>query len=369
MWAAAQCGCEWMARADRLDFINVSGTSHQIGFQLGKRLRSMGKSIVTSCKARYESRDVPWHTVLKNARQFLPYAEEYAPSYLEMIRGYACGSGLRFEDLFVTMCGDEKGMCTDIALSDSSTADGSVLSAHTEDWCEEDKGHLALVKVKRKGSPEYLAMTFGGLEVIGGVNDAGISVTVNSLAPNDVRTGIPKSFVAHQILSCSRLDLAMKACIPETRGSAYNYNICHESGTIACVECSATDFSVLSPAHGLLVHTNHYLDPRMLRYETTFSRAHGSMAGYEASTIVRLNRARRLAKEILGSASVDGLMEILKDHANFPASICAHPDTSVPEQGRTRTIYSEVIDVTHRSMWIGLGNPCKAGFRCYKLRE
>lgn len=351
----------------RLDIASVSGDAEEVGFRLGRKYKKLGGSMLSYCKARYRSRGISWQSVLKSAGQFLPYAEDYSPSYVEMMRGYARGSGLAFNELFVNMCGDEKGMCTDIALSNDATADGSVLSAHTEDWREEDQDHLAMVRLKRKGAPAYLAITFGGLEVIGGVNEAGISVTVNSLAPNDIRVGVPKTLVAHEVLSCNRLDRALRACVPAHRGSGYNYNICHRSGEIVSVETSATDFSALPPRQGCLVHTNHYLDPRMHRYETLFSQPEKEMMGYAVSTVVRFNRARRLVRKMLGSADINGLVEVLKDHVNYPDSICGHIDRSLPQHARTKTIYSEVIDVSDRSIWLGLGNPCKSKFHRYDL--
>ncbi len=68
----------------------------------------------------------------------------------------------------------------------------------------------------------------------------------------------------------------------------------------------------------------------------------------------------RLLRENFGQLSPERLMDLLKDHANYPASICRHGIETV-------TVFSILIDVTHRRAWIGRGRPVETTYTEYTL--
>jgi isopenicillin-N N-acyltransferase-like protein len=51
-------------------------------------------------------------------------------------------------------------------------------------------------------------------------------------------------------------------------------------------------------------------------------------------------------------------MDILRDHGSSPQSICLHPD---PEEGdeASAVVFSMVVDLEERRMWVAPGNPCE----------
>lgn len=347
-----------MSRKSGFRIIEASGSHYEIGFKLGEQCKDLVESMMEDMKIRVKAAGLTWDSAVSDARKHLPFAEEFDPAYIEWIRGYAEGSGFKFEDLFVYFCQETEGsLCTDLAVNNEVTSDGSVLAAHTEDWYPIDEKHLVLVHGKPKGEPAFLAMTLGGLQIDCGLNSAGISVTQNSLYQNDVRIGVPKSFVARKILASKTIGDAMRAALPEKRGSSYNNNLCDSSGEIYSLEGSATDFCALYAHEGYLVHTNHYLSQRMAKYE----------AGAGANSIIRYNRALRLLKRELGKVTVASLANILSDHVNYPNSICRHINESAPPLERYKTIFSIIIDVTHLKILICHGNPCVGEYKEYKL--
>jgi len=348
--------------------IEASGSHHEIGFKLGERCKDLAESMMKDMRIRGKAAGLTWDRVVSNARKHLPFAEEFDPEYVEWIRGYAEGSGLKFEDLFVYFCEEAGGgLCTDLAVNSEVTSDGAVLSAHTEDWYPLDEKHLVLIRGKPKGEPAFLAMTLGGLQIDCGLNSAGISVTQNSLYQSDVRIGVPKEFVARKILASKTIGDAIRAALPEKRGSSYNNNLCDSSGEVYSLEGSATDFCALYAHEGYLVHTNHYLSHRMKKYETAFQKANEKSPGAGADSIVRYNRALRLLKRELGKVTVASLANILSDHVNHPNSICRHIDESDPPLERYKTIFSIIIDVTHLKVLVCHGNPCAGKYKEYKL--
>ncbi len=344
----------------------MSGSYAAMGAKAGSACKPEVRRMIAEAKDSVKRRSLVWETARVNAGKHLPFIEGYDPPQLEYIRGYAKGSGVPFEDLLLRFCLDEKGLCTDIMVNGDATADGGVYSAHTEDWTSSSQENLVLLKAKPKGRPSVLVMTLGGLEWICGVNSAGITLTGNSLYPNDTRVGIPKLMIAPKLLASETPGDALSAATPEHRASSYNNNITHSSGERYCVEGTATDFAILYPDDGYLVHANHYVHPRLASYETAFGEGARSIPG-ASSTIVRYHRAMRLIRSQLGDVTKESLMEVMRDHVNRPASICRHELGDVPEHDRTKTTFALVLDPVKKRMHLCVGNPCEGEFVEHKL--
>ena len=351
----------------RLKTVEVSGTYESMGRKLGSACERESALMVSDAKALFKRDSRDWDKAVRNVRKHVPFLEEYDPNQVEFIRAYAKGSGLSFEDVFVLFCLDEKGLCTDVMVNGEATEDGGAYAAHTEDWTVKSQKYLVLVRAKPKDGPSMLAMTHAGLEWITGMNSAGISISGNSLYQNDTRIGVPKLMVASKALASATIGQALAASTPVHRGSSYNNNICHSSGEMYCVEGSATDFAVLYPDDGYLVHTNHYIHPSMKKYEAVFG-AHGMRTLDGCSgTLVRYNRARRMVRARLGDVTLETLSEILRDHVNHPDSICSHPLESADELDRWKTTYAVLMDLVGKKMHICVGNPCEGEFKPYSL--
>jgi len=333
-----------------------------MGLKLGHQCKSIAVSMLAQAKTGLSRKGTPWSQAIKRGQDYLPFAEEFDSKYVELLRGYSSGSELRFEDIFTILCGGERGLCTDVMVNGQATSDGSVLSAHTEDWRSVDEKHVVLVYGRPRGDPSFLIMSLGGFELVSGLNAAGISFSGNSLSQNDMRVGVPKMFVARRIAASRTISQAITASAPADRGSSYNNNICHSSGEMYCVEASATDFSLLCSHDGFLVHTNHYLDPRMSKYEMLFQGRDGTHLGEGSGSLVRYHRALRLVKNGLGNIDVKYLTTILSDHVNRPNSICNHVDSKLPPNERDKTLYATIVDLTRLEMMVCWGNPCEGRF-------
>jgi len=348
-------------KASPLKVVDASGTSGQIGRKLGRACKPEARSMLEDSKTRMRAKGKSWESALALTSLFMPYAEEHDPEYLEWVEGYAEGSGLASEDLMVLLCEGEKGYCTDVAASGEQTRDGTVLLAHNEDWRETDLEHVVLIRIKPKKGPRFFAVTNGGLELILGMNSEGICFTGNSVYPTDERVGIPKLFLSRQQLLARSIDESMAAALPAGRASSYNTNLVHRSGEMYCIEGSATAHAAMYAADGYLVHTNHYLDPRMQKFEAVYGTDDKSLKDC-TGTFVRYNRARRLLRKSLGDVTADTLKAILKDHVNYPNSICNHPMQGYPPHERYGTNFSVIFDLNESKMSVCKGNPCKGKY-------
>lgn len=352
----------------RLKIVEVSGSYENMGSKVGSACKREVRDMLAEARDSLKRRRLVWEKARASAGKHLPFAEDYSKDQVEFVRGYAKGSGVPFEDLFLMFCLDEKGLCTDIMVNGDATADGGVYSAHTEDWTESSEGHLVMVKAKPKGKPSLMVMTLGGLEWIGGLNSAGLTITGNSLYQNDTRVGVPKLFVAPQVLASETPGMALSAATPGHRASSFNNNITHSSGEMYCVEGTATDFAVLYPDDGYLVHANHYLHPRLTKYETAFGGEGARTIADASSTVVRYHRALRLVRSQLGEVTKESLMEIMRDHVSRPGSICRHVRKDEAPHERSKTTFAVVLDPVNQKMHLCLGNPCEGEFKEYSLR-
>ena len=356
-----------MSRVKTLPVVEASGKPHAMGLMIGKKCRTRAlayrRSMADSIK-HYTG--VEWPLAVARARDFLPYSEEFYPDFVEEIRGYSEGAKVPFEEAF-TMCCHEllsaEGMrgCTDLAVNGDVTADGSVIAAHNEDWSYDALETVVLLHAKPSGKPEFFTTSYAGLLPSCGMNSAGISLTGNALGPNDVRTGIPKVFPVRKVLEAKRIGQALEFAMPADRASSYN-NICSDrNGEIYSLEGSATDCGWIYAIDGYLVHTNHYVVPKMEKFE--------SDPNALTCSRFRYHRALRLIEDQLGAVTVDSLKEILRDHVNRPGSICRHAEPGLHPLDVSETIFSVIYDLTHLDAYVLKGKPCSGEYAKFSLKR
>lgn len=344
--------------------VTASGTHYQIGATLGKKCRDQALRMERRWRSWISAS--PGATVkstLAYARRSLPMTREFYPQYVEELEGYAEGSGVDFDVVYALLCdfpdtGRGRG-CTDIAVSSQWTKDDSVYAVHNEDVCPYNFVDMTIARIKPVDEPGIIALAYGGIQPTAGMNSAGISLTGNALVPNDTRIGIPKMVPCRKVLRESGVYQALKASMPEGRGHSFNNIICDSNGEIYSMEGSATTFDALYAEEGWLIHTNHYLSPKMWRFEENMHT--------RFSSILRYNRARKLFRKELGQVDLSTFMRVLSDHVGYPESICRHPDPDLEEEEQTQTIFTVAFDLTNKVAWISAGNPCKGGFKRYEL--
>jgi len=63
------------------------------------------------------------------------------------------------------------------------------------------------------------------------------------------------------------------------------------------------------------------------------------------------------------------LQGILRDHVNYPDSICNHAVYDTDPLDREKTITSLVMDLTARQMHVAWGNPCENKYHTYQMDD
>jgi len=349
--------------------IKVGGSHREIGRQIGeacaKQVRHNIESSKTLIDDSFEILELNWEGAQIQSRKYIPFAQERYPQYVDEMIGISEGAGVSFEDIAavnaleaVTMDALHLSKCTSLAVNEQLTADGHVLIAHNEDWLPEDEQDVYLVHVSPDDEPPFLAMTYGGLLPNIGFNAHGIAQCCDSVYPNDSRIGIPRVIVSRAILSARTPGEAIRHTLVPRRAAGYNHLLAHDSGEIYNVEVSSKRFAILYAHDGYLVHTNHYLDDHMQAIEDEPDEL--------VATRVRYFRALRKLRHI-NQHTIKSLESILKDHINFPNSICNHAVDDLEPLDREKTIVSLIIDLNSRLMHVAWGNPCLNSYNIYHL--
>jgi isopenicillin-N N-acyltransferase like protein len=350
--------------------IEVSGTHREMGRQIGEAVREQVEHSIANAHilidAAYNMLELTWQGAQNQSRKYLPFAEERYPQYVEEMRGIAEGANVEFEDIAtlnameaVTTDALHLTRCTSMAVNEERTADGHVLIAHTEDWIPEDENDVFVISARPDNEPPFLAMTYGGLLPNVGFNACGIAQLINSVYPSDSRVGIPRLVVARAVLSSRRISGAIGRAVVQHRAAGYNHLLVHESGEMYSIEVSARKFEILYAHDGVMVHTNHYLEPGMQQVEKDPEEL--------ISSRVRYFRASRLLSQN-NKHTIKSLQTIQQDHVNIPNSICNHNIEGDPLD-REKTINAMVIDLNMREMHIAWGNPCQNTYYTYHLKE
>jgi len=343
--------------------VEARGTHREVGRQRGEAARELIAANVAAYRDGFEV--LAGRSFDRAAEELAPYLEQarrHVPHCVEELEGMAEGSGVPFDDLLVLNCGEEltcdpdepSGHCTSFALR----ADGRTLLAHNEDWYAVDAGRTIVVRATLPGDLRLLSVTTAALLSATGLNSRGLAACGNTLYSADARVGVPNAFICRVLLECSDAEEARRFVhlAPRARGS--NHLIADASGRIIDVETSALDAADTSSTTWL-AHTNHYVLDRMTSHEASTSR----------STRARLSRARELLASTASSADdpVRRAARVLRDHANEPDTICAHPDPSDPPIAREMTCYSQIWDLSALTVWACDGPPCKGEYLPYSL--
>ena len=351
----------------QLQVLRVGGTHRETGAQIG---RACAETIRHA--ASFEGQTIPEG---RSRREQMDLADRYRevtvaayPWYEEELEGAAEAADVDPRALFacvieeiwyVPYARQNQGRCTDLVAVPPATREDHVLVAHNNDMPRSYQDELVAIEYAVDGEPTIFAIG-NGVWISCGWNDAGISMSGNELAPLDERVGVPREVQYRSMLRQPTLERALGEALRHDRASSYNQVLVTAGAEVVNVEGSATDAELTtSDDRGHLVHTNHYVCPRMVRYEGDPSYVAHSSARYARG-------AELLASTEPGSVTVEMLRGFLADHEGEPDCLCRHPERN-PGPSRSGTSFWWVADLTEMRLHFGRGNPCDSVAQEYRF--
>lgn len=353
---------------DRFPLVEVSGTNYEMGRQHGELCATAINSFVQSMYSEVRAH-LGWsrEKVLEQVHVYDKFIEEFAPHLHQEMKGIAEGAALSFPEILLLQVRGEFTQavtggqeCTSYAIIGAQTAEGEVLVGQNVDLQESFEEQGIMLHMTPKKGPRMLCCTLAGSLGHNGINSHGMGWAGNALDCGGWRPGVPRYILFRTMLEQESLDVAIGELRRARRASSCNYMLAHASGAIADVESLVEGDAVLRPSNGFLAHANNYLAQELAGYEKLLPQLPDSG--------IRGTRMKELLEERRESFSVETVMQALKDHHNYPQSICRHQlsDREAPF-ATMKTIASVVSRPASGVMHAAVGNPCRREFYAYKL--
>ncbi|WP_224270983.1 C45 family autoproteolytic acyltransferase/hydolase [Haloprofundus salinisoli] len=369
--------------------LELSGGPHDRGITHGEELRNEIQANVETYVDRFSKLGLDETALRERTDRYLSLIESCDEAYATEMRAIADGSGLPLEDIVLLNARYEiryaaaarqakntsKNTGSESNDPDVTGTDGCTSFGIQSERTDNDHSYLGqnwdfipglelfMMDVRRDGGPNHIALSEAG--IVGGkigVNEAGIGMVINGLASSrdgDDPYRTPFHVRCRKVLSADRLDVALRPLITEDWTCSANFMIGHSVGEMLDVEVAPRSVNYHYPTDHLLVHANHF---------EAQDDVESMLERLNPHTLCRAPRLKRLLSghDVLDEAKMVGA---LRDHFGHPASICKHPDESLPKHRWFRTNASVVIDLTERRMRVADGPPCESEYHEYRVAE
>jgi len=166
-------------------------------------------------------------------------------------------------------------------------------------------------------------------------------------------------------LNSRTLGEATGAAIQTKSANGVNLHIVSKEGIAVDIELANDGYDVMFNHEGVFAHTNHFISSKLLtfvkdRYQERTPDSH-----------IRLGVAQRELRNAQGPITIQTIQNILKDHANYPDSICRHAESDPHPIGKRgaifETVFSIVANVSDGVMYVADGVPCSTEYVAYRF--
>ncbi|MCM3272340.1 C45 family autoproteolytic acyltransferase/hydolase [Paenibacillus elgii] len=351
----------------------VRGSAFERGKQLGQLAKQQIIHNIETYKALFlEMAQVQWQAARAYAIQYIPWIERYDAEILDEIKGISEGAEVDLIDLIVLNTRSEiitnlagsnvpSDGCTSMAVVPEATKNQEMLLGQNWDWNNRVKPGMIVLEINQAPRPAILMVTEAGIVGKIGMNSAGIGVCLNFLGTSEREMGVPIHIVLRGILNSKTLPQAVGQVARLTRGTSANYLIAHKEGEALNVEAAPTNYDVLYPTEGYLVHANHFIGPRMVTI-------HDTARIISPDTHLRQGRANKQLASYGKEIDTDALKRIFRDHGGYPDGICRHGEVLAPDLGRpmiSSTVFSIIMNMSQGTFELAIGQPCENPYEVY----
>jgi isopenicillin-N N-acyltransferase-like protein len=290
------------------------------------------------------------------------YVARHAPELLEEIAGIAEGAGAEYRDVlqlnlptflvwsFIPLD------CSQVWLGPPGTLDGRVYLAKTRDVGFGTLRHVVLHRSYADGIETMEVSAAGSVTWPGsGLSSRGLAFSTSGVWSRRM-TFAAEAVGAAWLLTNTHLLLRDSASVAEfidrlraqPRWSSMNLLVSDEHSAVA-IEAMPDRLAVAGPADGILIRTNHFLDPALAGFSPD--------SDENPSSYHRMEVARARTSEGHGAWTLGGLAQLLASHDGYPnLSICRHQVNGAGSW----TLYASIANVTDQTFTVLLDNPCLA---------
>jgi isopenicillin-N N-acyltransferase-like protein len=353
--------------------VAVEGTYAAMGHELGVRTRDLvAQSLQTYLRRFRDDAGLSDADVLRWGGTYLDVARSYDSRIADMLTGLAEGAGqpvehitalnARTEMLYGSGYRDEG--CTSIAVLPRHTAEGHTVLAQNWDWHPEQGPVTFLLATRDTDGFAVLTLAEGGMLAKSGLNSAGLGVCANLLVSDRDAggRGVPYHYLLRGVLQSPRMSVALREVLDVPRISSGNLLLADAGGEAIDLEVAPGTFGHLLPTDGLLTHSNHF---------ASAIDVHDMKVASSALTLLRPVRVRHLLEDAAAARTVTvaDVATALRDHYSFPDSVCRHVDPDLEPADHITSVYSVLMDLDARTLYIAAQHPCENPYTRWQLDE
>jgi isopenicillin-N N-acyltransferase like protein len=234
---------------------------------------------------------------------------------------------------------------------------GHTLLAQNWDWHPSLRESVVLWTIVEPDGRWLVTMTEAGILAKIGINSRGVGLCVNILESS--ADGGPGGIPVHVLmrLALQRCDDAAAAGVL-LEASEVSGSTCFSVGSpgaLACYEVSPAGVARIEPEHGVLLHTNHFLEPT--------GDAEDVHRRESPTTVARLEELERRVRRAPGRLDAAAVKAALRSHDARPNAICCHDPDNECYADRTETLVSVCLDLDELRFEISEGAPCSSPYR------
>jgi predicted choloylglycine hydrolase len=286
-----------------LSFIEIAGTSHEVGVGLGR----FGREIVHRHLVKghawasvMEFRDDPRITSIRGL------VEARFPAYWAELRGLAVGLDLPFDDVFLWNCrGDVWAFAPD-GCTTVQVPGREPLLAHNEDGDPGLRGHCALAHVRPEGGVAFTSFVYPA-SIPGhtfAVTEAGLVQAVNNIRSRRIGVGLPRMVLGRALLDCRTLDEAVRFLETSERAGAFHMTLAQKGDPrLVSIEYTHTTCS-LAVIDRPRCHANHLVHDGTLQEEQVITGSSQSRQERGDAILARATSPHPNPLEILWDSSI-----------------------------------------------------------------
>ncbi len=350
-----------------LELIDAKGTWHEIGRQYGEACsEGIKKNVEVFVNGIASINKVDKKAILATAQKFVKPVEEYAPEFMDEMKGIAEGAKVSFEEVFFLTASLEldeyypllAGGCTSFACSGEATKNGETIIGQNLDWIPGME--FVILRAQPTEGPKSLLFSWAGGLSIPGMNSCGLGHQANLLlSPTASGVGVPFMVLHQKILQQKNLADAISVLSKAPRTGSWNYLLASAEGDIVNVETTKDDINCLFPEMGIITHANCHLTERFKHLDMVYL-----LVG---DAYLRAERLKTLMRRHHGELSVEVMKELMQDHNDYPDSICRHADLAGPPEEYFETAFSMISVPAEGKVYVTNGHPCENEYAVYRL--
>ncbi len=356
-----------MDESRSIRYVKIAGNPFERGYQLGNLCRKEIENTIKSYRMIFKKyANINEYRVKELASPFIDIISDYDPEIMEEISGIADALGYPLWELVAINARTElmsqgaSKECTTIVLLPEVTQDQKIWIGQNWDWMPVLNESIILLEIEQPNRPSILMLTEAGIVGKIGMNSQGIGVCLNILfLRENPKMGIPIHVILRGILNSETLGEAIGSALKKGSGGCSHFLIASREGEAIGIEVGFHDAEVIYPNEGILAHANHFVGTKIQRTDR-------GRVMYPDS-LIRDRRAFRLLKAKGKGLTLEDLKGVLRDHLNYPHSICRHPDPKAHELEEIISLISIIMDLKSSELYIAKGPPCLNEYTRFSL--